>query len=357
MKKNKRIKNFLKQGKNIYFGKGTNSKYLTEFESSNLIVFWLNSKWVILTDMRYFEALKNKKLKATILNISSQKDKLIFKTEFLNSKTNQIYFDASITTVEELERLKLIFKRIDSGIEFIALHDFDQIRLIKSNDEIKNTKFAISETDKIFSNIINFIKVGMTEKDIEKEIRRQILFSPASKESFSPIVAAGINSSNPHWEATDYVIKKGDLIVLDFGQFYKNSCSDMTRTIIIGKDISDKQKEVYQIVKEAQIEAIKAAKPGITASELDSVAREYIEKRGYGEYFIHSLGHGIGYEIHESPNISKNQNLILESGMIITIEPGIYLPNEFGIRIEDDILITNDGNINLTNSKKEIIFI
>jgi len=176
----------------------------------------------------------------------------------------------------------------------------------------------------------------------------------AEKPAFDTIISSGYRSALPHGVASDKRIERGDLVVIDLGALYRHYNSDITRTIVVGKP-SEKQKEIYEIVLEAQKSAVEKAKPGMTAKELDSIARNIIAEYGYGDYFIHSLGHGVGLEIHEPPRISQYDETVLKEGMVITIEPGIYIPKLGGVRIEDTVVITKDGAKRLTKMERELI--
>jgi len=176
----------------------------------------------------------------------------------------------------------------------------------------------------------------------------------ASKLSFESIVASGKRSSLPHGVASNKIIEDGDMITLDFGCIYNGYCSDMTRTLVLGK-ANNKQKEIYNVVLEAQKTSLAAIKPGITGEELDTIARNIISEKGYGQYFGHGLGHGVGLEVHELPHVNVRGKVPMEPGMMITIEPGIYIPDFGGVRIEDLVLVTEDGYKVLSNSTKDLI--
>jgi len=169
-------------------------------------------------------------------------------------------------------------------------------------------------------------------------------------------VASGERSALPHGKASDRIIGTDEFVKLDFGAYYKGYCSDITRTVVLGKP-SDKHREIYAIVLEAQLEALARIRPGMTGKEADAVARDVIKRHGYGDYFGHGLGHGLGMEVHEAPRLSVTGDIVLEPGMVVTVEPGIYVPGFGGVRIEDDIVITENGNRRLTQSGKDLIVI
>jgi Xaa-Pro aminopeptidase len=178
----------------------------------------------------------------------------------------------------------------------------------------------------------------------------------ATSSSFDIIVASGTRSALPHGVASEKVIESGDFVTLDFGAYYKGYVSDITRTVAVGEPDA-KLKEIYNIVLQAQLLGMEGIKPGMTGKEADALTRNHISSHGYGEYFGHSTGHGIGLEVHEGPALSVKSNLVLEEGMIVTVEPGIYIPGLGGVRIEDDTIITKDGNESLTYSTKELIIL
>ena len=201
--------------------------------------------------------------------------------------------------------------------------------------------------------ILNFTKPGMKEIEVSNELISFMKGLGASKESFDIIVASGKRGALPHGAASNKVIEDGDFVTIDYGCVYNGYCSDITRSFLVGKQ-NKKMEEVYKIVKAAQEAAIKGVKAGIKACEVDKIARDYITSKGYGEYFIHSTGHGLGIEVHDPISVSSKSDMVLEENMIITVEPGIYIPNVGGIRIEDDVLVTKDGYKVMTSACKRL---
>lgn len=232
----------------------------------------------------------------------------------------------------------------------------EELREVKDEEEIAIVEKACEIADKAFSHILTYIKPGMTEIQVANELDFYMRSLGASSVSFETIVASGLRSAMPHGVASEKVIEQGDMITIDFGCYYNGYVSDMTRTISLGEP-SDKLREIYNVVKEAQQKVLDVAKPGMTGVELDAVARDYIASKGYGEAFGHSTGHGIGLEIHEGPNVSKLAEKAFVPGNIITNEPGVYLPGIGGVRIEDDMLVTENGIKRLTHSEKELIIL
>lgn len=229
-----------------------------------------------------------------------------------------------------------------------------ELRKYKTADEAVKMRKSSELAEKALGKTIPMIKAGMRENEVrdmlEAEMRNQGITSP----SFDTIIGSGLNSALPHYTAGDKVLNEGDSIVIDFGGVYQGYCSDMTRTVMLGK-ATNEYKEVYEIVKEAQKRAVEAVKPGMKASAIDAAARSYIAEKGYGDYFIHRTGHGIGMEEHEEPYISDISKTVLEPGMVFSIEPGIYIPGKFGVRIEDLVMVTESGVEVLNKYTKDLI--
>jgi len=232
----------------------------------------------------------------------------------------------------------------------------EELRLIKDENEADSIRKAAAIADKAFEHMVTFIKPGMTEREIGLELEFFMKKAGAKDLSFTSIIASGVRSSLPHGSATDKVVNEGEFLTLDFGCIVDGYCSDMTRTIVLGKP-SEKMLDVYNTVLEAQDRALKAVKPGISGAELDKIARDYITEKGYGSYFGHGLGHGVGRQVHELPHVNYRGTNPLKAGMVITDEPGIYIPEFGGVRIEDLILVTEDGYEVLSKSPKQLICI
>ncbi|HEX7070958.1 MAG TPA: Xaa-Pro peptidase family protein [Rhodothermales bacterium] len=224
----------------------------------------------------------------------------------------------------------------------------------KDDEEVRRIREAQSITDDVFEHLLGIIRPGMTEKEIAAEIVYQHLLRGAEGMSFSPIVAAGPQGALPHARPTDRPLGAHELLVIDMGCFLNGYASDMTRTVAIGTPTEEARK-VYDLVLEAQVRAIEEARAGMTSIELDGVARKVIKDGGYGDQFSHGLGHGLGLQIHEWPKVSYHVEVTLPAGAVVTIEPGIYLPEQFGVRIEDIIVLRDDGCENLTGARKDLV--
>lgn len=329
------------------FYKPENRYYVSGFTGSTGYALILEDKTYFITDFRYISQVEEECPDFEIIEISASKSL----GDVLNElKLNSLGFEDDFMSVESLESLKGNFHG-----ELVPMRRFiEKIRQIKSNDEIALIKKAQSIADDTFTYLLDFIKAGMTERDVYLELVNQLKKRGAEGESFKAIVASGVRGALPHGSATDKVIKEGELLTLDFGCIYKGYCSDMTRTIAIGK-ANKKQKEIYEIVLHAQKEALKAIKPGAICKEIDKIARDIITEAGYGENFGHGLGHAVGLEVHENPRLNPTDDSLLEAGMVVTDEPGIYIPGFGGVRIEDLVLVTDTGAQTLSTSNKELI--
>lgn len=228
--------------------------------------------------------------------------------------------------------------------------------MVKTPDQLLNIMKAEAMGDACFSHILEFMKIGMTEQQVADEIQRFLLSLGAEGLSFPTICVSGSRTEFPHGEPSDKVIEKGDLVTIDMGAIVNGYCGDMTRTVAMGH-VTEQQREVYDIVLRAQRAGLAAVKTGAKCFDVDKICRDIIAEAGYGEYYIHGTGHGVGTEVHESPTLNAKSKETLEEFMPVTIEPGIYLPGKFGVRIEDLVVVTDFGIINTTNSKKELIIL
>jgi Xaa-Pro dipeptidase len=252
--------------------------------------------------------------------------------------------------VERYEHLTQLFP----GASFVSAEEkLRQLRMIKDAKELKSIEEACALADYAVEFGASEIKEGKTELDILNALEYALKQKGVKEMSFSTMVLTGANAASPHGNPGGTKIRKGDLVLFDLGVVVDRYCSDITRTVAYG-DINDKQKEIYDTVLKAELAAIEASKPGVTAAEVDLTARRIIADAGYGEFFPHRLGHGLGIGVHEYPSMTETNQLLIEEGMVYTIEPGIYVPNVAGVRIEDDIYITADGAKVLTKFPKEL---
>ena len=305
-----------------------------------------------IVDFRYIENAKQVVEHMDVCLLTNHDKQL--KEIFENQKTNKILVETQKMSINKYDNLCKTFE----GIEIPKQNDLSDflstVRSVKDNGEIQKIKSAQELTDAAFEHILKYIKVDKTEREIALELEFFMRKNGADGVSFNTIAVSGKNSSLPHGVPSDKPLENGDFLTMDFGAKLDGYCSDMTRTVAIG-GISSKQKEVYDIVLNAQKKALDAIKAGKVCKDIDAVARNYINQNGFEDCFGHGLGHSVGIEIHENPRFNTSDTTVLKSGMILTVEPGIYLENEFGVRIEDMIVATDDGCIDLTKSPKELI--
>lgn len=329
-----------------------NLRYLTNFTGTTGLAVITLDKAFFVTDFRYTEqAAAQAQGYEIVKNIGPIFDEVakICQTEEINA----LAFEESYISFSEYSLLEEL---IEESVLVPVSAMIESLREVKDAQEIAIIEQACHIADQGFAHVLKMIRPGMTEIEVANQLDFFMRSLGATSVSFDTIVASGIRSAMPHGVASNKVIEQGDLITLDFGCYYNGYVSDMTRTFAIG-DPGEKLKEIYQIVLDAQLKVLAAAKPGMTGIELDAVARDHIASFGYGEAFGHSTGHGIGLEIHEGPNVSFRADKAFVLGNVITDEPGIYLPGIGGVRIEDDLLITENGNKVLTHSPKELIIL
>ncbi|TWT09383.1 aminopeptidase P family protein [Planomicrobium sp. CPCC 101079] len=325
-----------------------NLRYVTNFTGSAGLALVTKDKAWFITDFRYTEQAT---AQATEFEVVQAKTNLLEEVAELAKEygVGTISFEQEYMTyatfVQYQEKLDAQLKPVSGLIE--------KIRMIKTPDEVEILKQAAKIADAAYEHICGFIRAGRTELEVSNELEFFMRQQGATSSSFDIIVASGLRSALPHGVATGKVIEQGELVTLDFGALYNGYISDITRTVAVGEP-SEQLKEIYQIVLDSQVLGVEKIGPGMTGIEADAIARDYIKSKGYGEAFGHSTGHGIGLEVHEAPGLSSKSETVLEPGMAVTVEPGIYLPGIGGVRIEDDILITESGNERLTNSTKEL---
>lgn len=328
-----------------------NRLYYTGMKSSAGLVLVFKDKAYLIIDFRYIEKARKTVTDCDVI----LQNKLYQQINELLKKHNatRISVEAENMTLSQLVE----FRKNING-EFLSDDNFSiQIsrqRIIKTEEEISNIIAAQRIAEAGFEEMLNFIKPRKTEREIALALDFYMLSHGAEAISFDTIVLSGSNTSLPHGVPSDKAISDGEFVLMDFGAVYNGYHSDMTRTVCIGKP-DEKMQSVYEIVLNAQTAALNQVSAGVSSSELDKAARDIIFDNGYGDCFGHSLGHGVGLEIHELPRVSPSCDVSLEENMIVTIEPGIYIPDEFGIRIEDFVVVKENGCYNMTNSVKKLI--
>lgn len=327
-----------------------NVRYLTGFSGTNGLCLIGRETSYFLTDFRYHEQ-SHQEVKG--LRITVAKNSLFEQLEKrkLFRGMRRVGIEGNYLPYADYRKLKKTFPRL----RFIPLADvIEGISAVKDEEEIGLIKKAAQISDKVFDEVVKSIKPGVRELEVSAEISYLHKTYGAERDAFETIVASGPRGALPHGIACAKKIRRGEFVTLDFGCVYRGYCCDITRSVSIGEP-TRKLREVYRIVSEAQTRAIEAVKSGMIAKDLDAVARRYIARNGFGKFFGHSLGHGIGLQIHESPRISSQSSYRLRDGNVITIEPGIYLPGIGGVRIEDDVLVMNGKSVALNKAPKELI--
>lgn len=329
-----------------------NIRYVIGFTGSTGLCLITANNIYLFTDFRYiYQAYQEVEL-CEVIDCTEKGMEVILKTLKEEGQVSNIAFEEEFVTYKKYCE----FQKKLSGYKLLPCRGLvEYLRKIKDSIELEYIKKAANIADEAFNHIINMIKPGVSENDIALELEHYMRKNKAEKISFPIIVASGWRSSLPHGTASNKVISYGELIVLDFGAVYAGYNSDMTRTICVG-NASEKQKKIYNIVLEAQERAVLNIKPGMSSKEADATAREFISKKGYGEYFGHGLGHGVGLSVHEAPTVTyKNSDNYLQKKMVFTIEPGIYIPQCFGVRIEDTVVMKEFGVERLTKSPKKLM--
>ncbi len=318
--------------------------YITGFYCVDALAL-LSKETTLLTDSRYTVASKEANCKVNIVN--SYIDGVI-----KEAKKQGL---TSLGIQEDYLTASDYIKLTEAGFKLTETKGFFTVfRASKTEEEIEKIQKAQDITDKAFTEILNYIKPGVTEKEVRAKLEYLMFSFGADAIAFETVIASGINGAKPHAVPSDKKIEKGEFVTLDFGARLGNYDSDMTRTVAVG-DITPEMERIYNTILDAHEAGKSVLKAGIKGADADKAARDVIEKAGYGEYFAHSLGHGVGIEIHESPRLSQRTDDILKVGDIVTVEPGIYIEGFCGVRVENMYAITRDGYKNLTGSDKKLI--
>jgi Xaa-Pro aminopeptidase len=334
--------------KNIY--------YFTGFQKSEGALLVTYDEVYLLVDFRYYEAACNIAKACKVQQFSNLTASII---ELMNKhNANTLNIEAKSFTLDRYNHFLRAFNEKGISINSNGLLDkkIENLRLRKSQNELSFISEAQKITEKAYKEVLNYVKVGETERNVAIELEYLMKKYGAEDISFDLITITGKKTSLPHGVPSDDVICSGDFFTMDIGAIYNGYHSDMTRTVAV-EFCNDKQKEIYNTVLSAQLAGLDAVKSGVKASFVDKTCRDVIKNAGYGENFGHSTGHGVGLDIHEMPFVSPKGETLLTSGMVITVEPGIYIENEFGVRIEDMISVTDNGYKNFATLSKELIIV
>ena len=319
--------------------------YYSGFTSEDAYLIITKDSSLLLTDSRYTIQAKQQSSSYEVCEIS--------KTESIIKSLKQqiLCIEEDVVSVSQFSKLQGYGKKVKPFSKTIKYP-----RRVKEKEEIRKIAQAEELGDSAFSDVLDLIKPGKTEKEIAIELEFFMRRNGASKLSFDTICASGVRSAMPHGVASDKIIEKGDFLTLDFGCVLDGYCSDMTRTVVVG-EATQRQKEIYQIVLDAQKSVLDSLRAGISGKDADKLARDIIDKAGYKDNFGHGTGHSVGVEIHELPSLSPKSEDILEAGNVVSVEPGIYIEGFGGVRIEDLVQIGTENALNLTKSQKDLLII
>lgn len=329
-----------------------NRRYLSGFTGSAGVLVITPDEAIVATDFRYYEQVEREAPGFRLAKVENKlPDLLPGLLEELG--VGRLGFESEHVTVKQHQD----WTNVTGDVEWLAQREMvEAIRAVKDEEELEALRRAVALTDAAFAHLLEVIRPGMTEKQVAWEIEAYMRTHGASKVAFDLIVAAGRNGALPHARPGSHIILEGEPIVIDIGCVLDGYCSDMTRTFSLGEP-SARYLEVWQIVLRAQEAAEAAIRPGMTGVEADAQARKIIERAGYGEQFGHGLGHGVGLAVHEKPGAGRLSEDVLGAGMSLTIEPGIYIPGEFGVRLEDLTIIRPEGIEVLTQSPKSPVLV
>ncbi|BAU27412.1 Xaa-Pro aminopeptidase [Aneurinibacillus soli] len=329
-----------------------NRRYVSGFTGTSGCCLLTTSVCELLTDFRYVEQATEQTKASGFSVVRHEADMMATAAErAARYRVKRLGFEKDDVSYSLYEKLQALF----TNVELVPVSGIvEEMRLIKTANEIAIIQEAATIADRAFTHILDFIKPGRTELEVSNELEFFMRRQGATSSSFDTIVASGVRSALPHGVASNKTIETGDMVTLDFGAYYNGYCSDITRTIAVGEP-GEKLREIYEIVLRAQLHGVAHVKAGMTGKEADALTRDIIAAAGYGPQFGHSTGHGIGLEIHEAPGLSFRNDAVLRRGMVVTVEPGIYLEGVGGVRIEDDVVLTESGCDLLTNSPKELL--
>lgn len=350
-----RIKRLLNlTNETILITKNENIFYLTGFKGTAGWLLIHNSKKYLLVDSRYFEQANKITHKTSVVLVSNNYEGAL--VDLLKSiKVKEITVAKNGLYLSDYENIVLAMANASIKIS-VNKANIDNIRITKEKEEIKIIRDNLNRAEKAMTKTLAFIKENISERELAAELEYQMRKEGGDKTAFDTILLFGERTSLPHGMPSDRKLKLGDNILMDFGLAREGYKSDITRTFFFGKGNNFKEmSKIYNVVKEAHKKGMDAIHSGISGKEADNVAREIINSNGYGKYFGHSLGHGVGLEIHEAPRLSPIIDNVLEGGTIVTVEPGIYIPDLGGVRIENMVIVTKDGGVSMNDTPTDLI--
>lgn len=347
------IANSLSQNEAALITSDISITYLTGFQHSEGYVFITKDKSYFLVDFRYAEAVVNAVKHIEVLMFSNPFDTL---NEIIcNSDTTDIIVESEAVT---LASYKTFCDKLNANIvnDSRISKLITESRIVKTVDEIEKLRTAQKIAEKAYLEVLNFVKPGITEKEIAARLEFLMKMNGAERVAFDLITVTGKKTSLPHGVPSDVKVQEGDFVTFDIGAVYDGYHSDMTRTIAVGS-VTDEQRKIYDIVLKAHLAGLDKVKAGVSGFDVDKAARDIIVEAGYGDYFGHGTGHGVGLEIHEAPYANTRYTDILKANMTLTVEPGIYLPDKFGVRIEDTVLVTPEGFETFASISKDLLIL
>ena len=331
--------------------KPENRFYLSGFTGSTAWVIVTAKEAFLVTDFRYVEQAREEAPDFTVVN-NERKAVEAIAALLQKQQVRRLAFESSVPYQTYQDWSKAF-----ADVELLPTSGIlEKIRMYKDENEVSVIQEALRIAEDAFAHILGYIRPGVRELDIALELEFFMRKQGASGSAFEMIVASGPRGALPHGRATERVIQAGEMVTMDFGAVYQGYNSDITRTVSVGEP-DPKMKEIYEIVLRAQKAGVAALRPGVTGQEADAVTRDIIREAGYGDAYGHSAGHGLGLEVHELPNLSPTSPFVLEPGMLVTMEPGIYISGLGGVRIEDNVLITAEGHEVLNRSTKELLIL
>ena len=333
----------------VLISKPANLQYFSGFTGDSTVLIISRKRQILITDNRYVEQAKSQ---SPNFDLIVQEDGLWKKVSEVLSEVglNSIGIEGNFLTVNEFNKLKELLPKLN-----LTALKFDELRQVKDESEIEKIQRACDIADKAFEETLKFIHPGVTEMAVAAQLENVMRQLGSEKAAFDTIVASGLRGCLPHGTASEKIIRSGEFVTMDFGATFKGYHSDMTRTVFVGRaDVL--QRRIYNALLEAQILALPLIKDGADPKAVDEAVRIQLQKDGFAQFFTHGLGHGVGLEIHEEPRLSKNTtSKVLKTNMIVTDEPGLYIPNFGGLRIEDTVVVAEGGAILLTHSDKRLI--
>ncbi|UFJ42933.1 aminopeptidase P family protein [Brevibacillus humidisoli] len=336
----------------IITGHAVNRRYISGFTGSAGVVIVSMDQAVLLTDFRYIDQAQAEAPDFTVINHQRDEKGAIF-TQLQAMGVKRLGFEKQAVSFALYEEWNTHFK----GIELVPTEGmFEQLRMIKDESELAIVKEAVRIADEAFTHILSYLKPGIRERDVALELEYFMKRNGAEAAAFDIIVASGERGALPHGRASDKTIQSGEMVTMDFGALYKGYSSDITRTVAVGEP-EPEMKQIYEIVLRAQRNGVEKIRAGMTGREADALTRDVIAEAGYAEQFGHSTGHGLGLQVHEAPGLAMSSTTVLQPGMLVTVEPGIYVSGLGGVRIEDDVVITENGCEILTRSTKELLIL